>query len=60
MPFLAVQLNRFNEELAKILPQTDTRRRADLRALEKGSFDEVRGLQIHMITLLQHVQLLSV
>ena len=41
MPFLAVQLNQASKELAKVLPPTDSRRRADLQALEKGLIDEV-------------------
>lgn len=44
MPFLAVQLNHIDKELAKVLPPTDARRRADLKALEKGAIDEVRQL----------------
>ena len=45
MPFLAVQLNQTNNALTKILPPTDSRKRADLQALEKGFIDEVMELK---------------
>ena len=35
-------LNEVTPDLARLLPPTDTRMRADIRALELGQYDQVR------------------
>ena len=35
-------LNEMSPELERLLPPTDTRMRADIRALEQGRYDQVR------------------
>lgn len=54
-------LNELTPDLARVLPPTDTRLRADIRALDLGQYDQVPGspevLEHLLCTLPLHAQL---
>ena len=53
-------LNEVTPDLARVLPPTDTRLRADIRALELGQYDQVpctSSVAVHFCLLSIHAQL---